>query len=83
MDGFAPTTITMKKYRQFKTFFLFYQNVRQAQDLGLQPRHAYTISKVLQIRGTVGRARDQGIPLVRIRNPHGDHKEWRGAWSDG
>ncbi len=24
-----------------------------------------------------------GIPLVRIRNPHGNHREWRGEWSDG
>ncbi len=58
-------------------------NVRQAQDLGLQPRHAYTISKVLELRGSVGRAKEHAIPLVRVRNPHGDHKEWRGAWSDG
>ncbi len=39
--------------------------------------------KVLELRGSVGRARDHAIPLVRVRNPHGDHKEWRGAWSDG
>ncbi len=78
-----PLLHNNEKISTIHFFFLFYQNVRQAQDLGLQPRHAYTISKVLQIRGTVGRARDQGIPLVRIRNPHGDHKEWRGAWSDG
>ena len=22
------------------------------------------------------------IPLVRVRNPWGDHHEWKGAWSD-
>ncbi|KAI8788603.1 calpain-B isoform X10, partial [Biomphalaria glabrata] len=23
------------------------------------------------------------IPLVRVRNPWGNGKEWKGAWSDG
>ena len=24
-----------------------------------------------------------GIPLIRLRNPHGNSKEWTGDWSDG
>ncbi len=23
-----------------------------------------------------------GIPLVRLRNPHGNNREWTGDWSD-
>ena len=50
-----------------------------AQRLGLQSRHAYTITKVVEIRSPKVRG---GIPLVRLRNPHGNSKEWRGDWSD-
>jgi len=45
--------------------------------MGLQPRHAYTVTKVTQIS-----AGEKSIPLVRVRNPHGDSKEWNGKWSD-
>ena len=51
----------------------------EAQRLGLQSRHAYTITKVVEIRSPKVRG---GIPLVRLRNPHGNSKEWRGDWSD-
>ena len=51
----------------------------EAHRLGLQSRHAYTISKVVEIRSPRVRG---GIPLVRLRNPHGNSKEWRGDWSD-
>ena len=53
---------------------------RSAQSLGLQSRHAYTITKVVEIRSHKVRG---GIPLVRLRNPHGNSREWRGDWSDG
>ena len=55
------------------------RRARVAQDLGLQSRHAYTITKVVEIRS--GRI-SSGIPLVRLRNPHGNNREWRGDWSD-
>jgi len=48
-----------------------------AQRMGLQARHAYTITKVVEIRSG-----NMGIQLVRLRNPHGNHNEWKGAWSD-
>jgi len=47
--------------------------------LGLQARHAYTITKVVEVRA--GRGRNT-IPLIRMRNPHGNSREWKGAWSD-
>jgi calpain len=47
--------------------------------LGLQGAHAYTITKLVEIPG----GQDGGtIPLIRIRNPHGNSSEWKGAWSD-
>ena len=52
---------------------------RQAMDLGLQARHAYTITKVVEVRLRNGRGT---IPLIRLRNPHGNAREWKGAWSD-
>jgi len=52
---------------------------QEAERLGLQGRHAYTITKLVEIRAGGGRAT---IPLIRIRNPHGNAREWRGAWSD-
>ena len=52
---------------------------REAEQKGLQARHAYTITKVVDVRCSgVGRS----IPLIRLRNPHGGDKEWRGDWSD-
>lgn len=54
-----------------------YQN--EAQRKGLQARHAYTITKVVEIRGRGIRG---SIPLIRLRNPHGNNKEWTGDWSD-
>lgn len=47
--------------------------------LGLQARHAYTITKVVEVRSHRGR---NTIPLIRMRNPHGNSREWKGAWSD-
>eukprot|EP00090_Calanus_glacialis_P041785 TRINITY_DN7431_c0_g1_i4.p1 TRINITY_DN7431_c0_g1~~TRINITY_DN7431_c0_g1_i4.p1 ORF type:complete len:838 (-),score=200.72 TRINITY_DN7431_c0_g1_i4:225-2738(-) len=47
--------------------------------LGLQARHAYTITKVVEVRSRRGRGT---IPLIRMRNPHGNSREWKGAWSD-
>jgi len=41
---------------------------------GLIAGHAYSITNAVKIRG---------IPLVRVRNPHGGRGvEWNGAWSD-
>lgn len=51
-----------------------------AQRLGLQSRHAYTITKVVEIRSHKVRG---GIPMVRLRNPHGNSREWKGDWCDG
>ena len=59
---------------------LFSQKSRykdEAERLGLQARHAYTITKL-----TVVSSRNDSIPLIRMRNPRRDAKEWRGAWSD-
>lgn len=50
----------------------------EARRLGLHGRHAYTITKVVEFDQD-GRK----IRLVRIRNPHGNHNEWKGDWSDG
>jgi len=51
----------------------------EATRLGLQARHAYTITKVVEVRSKRGR---NSIPLIRMRNPHGNSREWKGAWSD-
>jgi len=51
----------------------------EGRSLGLVSDHAYTISKIVEIDlpNHVGR-----LKLLRIRNPHGNYKEWKGAWSD-
>ncbi len=49
----------------------------EASRMGLQSRHAYTITKAKEIN-VCGRP----VQLVRIRNPHGNNREWNGAWSD-
>ena len=60
------------------SYFLPFQSdprrQQNAQRLGLQSRHAYTITKVVEIRAHKVRG---GIPLIRLRNPHGNAKEWK------
>ena len=66
----------------FLIFYLivFKQNSRntdEAVSRGLQAKYAYTITKVVVVSsGTID------IPLIRMRNPRRDAKEWKGAWSD-
>jgi len=55
------------------------QHQSEGMRLGLQARHAYTITKVVEVRSRNGR---NTIPLIRMRNPHGNSREWKGAWSD-
>ena len=51
--------------------------IEEGKQMGLQDRHEYTITKVVQItQGGIT------VPLIRLRNPHGDSKEWTGPWSD-
>jgi len=52
----------------------------EAESKGLQAAHAYSVTKVKNIKDPTSK---QSIPLVRLRNPHGNEKEWNGDWSDG
>eukprot|EP00092_Neocalanus_flemingeri_P023966 GFUD01025998.1.p1 GENE.GFUD01025998.1~~GFUD01025998.1.p1 ORF type:complete len:660 (-),score=136.74 GFUD01025998.1:77-2056(-) len=52
----------------------------EAESKGLQASHAYSITKVKDIKDPNSNA---SIPLLRLRNPHGNEKEWNGDWSDG
>ncbi|XP_065056554.1 calpain-9-like isoform X1 [Rhopilema esculentum] len=45
---------------------------------GLIKGHAYSITGVKKIN-----LRGNPVTLVRIRNPWGNEREWKGAWSDG
>ncbi|RDD43006.1 Calpain-B [Trichoplax sp. H2] len=48
-------------------------------DNGLVMGHAYSVSKAVRVK-VRGRSEED---LIRIRNPWGNEKEWRGAWGDG
>ena len=52
----------------------------EAERKGLQAAHAYSITKVKNIKDPNS---NESIPLVRLRNPHGNEEEWNGDWSDG
>ncbi len=45
---------------------------------GLVRGHAYSLTKVVLAKLNNG----SEYPLVRIRNPWGNEKEWNGPWSD-
>ena len=50
-------------------------SIRNAERIGLYGNHAYTLVEAMEDKA-------QGIPkLVKVRNPWGDEKEWKGAWS--
>ncbi|RUS84596.1 hypothetical protein EGW08_007623 [Elysia chlorotica] len=42
-------------------------------DNGLIKGHGYSVTDVREVKG---------VPLIRIRNPWGNEREWTGAWSD-
>lgn len=44
---------------------------------GLVAGHAYTITKVALLE-----YRNKEVKLIRVRNPWGNHCEWKGRWSD-
>ena len=47
---------------------------------GLQMEHAYSITQVVEVHN---QKTNKLIPLIRVRNPHGNQWEWKGDWSDG
>ncbi|XP_055880800.1 calpain-B-like isoform X2 [Biomphalaria glabrata] len=49
---------------------------------GLITRHAYSVTSVVMVDIQTVSGKDK-VPLVRVRNPWGYGKEWKGAWSDG
>lgn len=58
-------------------------NVLEARTpVGLVRGHAYSITKVVQVRIETPTVSGK-IPMLRIRNPWGNETEWNGAWSDG
>jgi len=64
----------------FITCSLGKKQAYEAETMGLQSAHAYSITKVKSIKDPDS---NQRIPLLRLRNPHGNANEWKGDWSDG
>ncbi|XP_059139505.1 calpain-A-like isoform X2 [Physella acuta] len=48
-----------------------------ADENGLVPGHAYTVTNIAMVRHRLGDER-----LIRVRNPWGDATEWKGSWND-
>jgi len=61
------------------TCSLGHQNRNLAERLGLQGNHSYSVTKVVEVWSKESK---ESIPLIRLRNPHGNGKEWVGDWGD-
>ncbi|XP_035827604.1 calpain-A [Aplysia californica] len=44
---------------------------------GLLEGHAYSLTSLRKVKH-----RQNQVTLVKVRNPHGDHKEWNGRWNE-
>ena len=54
------------------------EQVETKLDNGLIAGHAYTVTDARRVR-----TRQYGtLDMVRVRNPWGNEREWKGAWSD-
>ncbi|KAL9953560.1 hypothetical protein ACROYT_G040996 [Oculina patagonica] len=54
------------------------QTIQRTLPNGLITGHAYSITGFAQVDLPTFR----GLKLIRLRNPHGNSSEWKGAWSD-
>lgn len=54
------------------------QTVQKTLPNGLITGHAYSITGFAKVNLPAMR----GLKLIRLRNPHGNSSEWKGAWSD-
>jgi len=48
--------------------------------MGLEARHAYSITGFFELK--LEHQDGKRVRLVRVRNPHGNEDEWKGAWGD-
>ncbi|GFO35633.1 calpain-a-like [Plakobranchus ocellatus] len=55
--------------------------IEAKQSNGLVKGHAYSVTAVREVDIQTQRLR-QKIPMVRVRNPWGNEREWTGRWSD-
>ncbi len=48
---------------------------------GLVPDHAYSVLQVAEFKSPDGGKKADKIKLIKLRNPYGNLKAWKGAWS--
>ncbi|CAD6198688.1 unnamed protein product [Caenorhabditis auriculariae] len=82
----AKTTVLSQMVRGMQMGSLFAcsidadANIKELQlSNGLICGHAYSLTSLHTVKNLKGKQ----VPLLRLRNPWGNSREWRGAWSDG
>ena len=81
MAFIAHTFLTLLINNLFKHFRAKPNEIEAKHSSGLVKGHNYSVTAVETVKART-RSGEIDVPLIRVRNPWGNEREWEGPWSD-